>query len=130
MRNINNHKLKLSQKIKKIIEIVLDKKCEDIVIIDLRKFNHISDFFIVCSSDSYTQIEAVIYELKKLSKSKKRMRIKNIEYKPNAVWNVVDYGDTILHIFEKNWREFYDIEGLWADAKKYRVEPNGNIRTD
>lgn len=126
----NGHKLKIPQKIKKIIEVVLDKKCEDVVIIDIRKFNHISDFFIVCSSDSNAQTEAVIYELKKLSKNKKRMRIKNIEYNPKAVWNIIDYGDIILHIFEKNWRDFYDLEGLWADAKKYRVEPNGNIKAD
>lgn len=120
-------KLKLSQKLKKILEVVLDKKCEDVLIIDIRKFNHISDFFIVCSSDSSAQAEAVIYELKKLSKNKKRMKINSIESKPNTVWNVIDYGDVILHIFEKDWRKFYDLEGLWVDAKKYRVEPNGNI---
>lgn len=121
-------KIKISQKLKKIINTVLDKKCENIVVIDLRKFNHIADFFVICESGSSTQTEAVVYEFKRLSKSLKGMNIRNIEFKANAGWNIIDFGDIILHIFDRESRSFYDLEGLWIDAKKFYVEPDGKIR--
>ncbi|MCS7212828.1 MAG: ribosome silencing factor [Candidatus Calescibacterium sp.] len=127
-QQIKDKKIKISQKLKRIIDTVLDKKCENIVVIDLRKFNHIADFFVICESGSSTQTEAVVYEFKKLSKSLKSMNIRNIEFRANAGWNVVDFGDIILHIFDRESRRFYDLEGLWIDAKKFYVEPDGSIR--
>lgn len=119
---------RIPAKIKKIIGVVLDKKGQNIVIIDLRKFNHISDFFVICNSESSVQTEAIIYELKKLSKKMKRMKVLNIEFDKNSKWNVVDFGDVILHIFDKEGRKFYDLEGLWADARKFYVNQNGEIK--
>lgn len=121
---------KISSKLRKIVDVLLDKKCEDIVIVDLRRFNHICDFFVICNSFSHTQTEAVIYDLKKLSKNEKKMGIKHVDFNPTSLWNVVDFGDVIVHIFDKERRKFYDLEGLWIDAKKLYVNPDGSVKTD
>lgn len=120
---------KISSKLKKIIKIVLDKGCHDVVVLDLRKFRHVCDFFVICTSDSSVQTEAVIHEIKRDSKASKRggLTIKNVDFNPTASWNVVDFGDIMLHIFDSKSRSFYDLEGLWADARTLCVRENGSI---
>ena len=102
-----------------ILRIIIEKKAEDIVIIDLRNFNHISDFFVVCTASSSTHRKAIIEEIEEKINGEK---ILSVDFNPSSGWNVIDCGEFILHIFEEEQRKFYDIEGLWVDAKHIRVD--------
>lgn len=103
---------------KTIVNAIEELKGEDIVCLDLRKLkNAISDFFIICSGNSNTQVDAIanfVYE-----NVSKKLKVKpwHSEGFQNAEWILLDYVDTVVHIFQKETREFYNIENLWADAE-------------
>lgn len=103
---------------KTIVKAIEELKGEDIVCLDLRKLkNAISDFFIICSGNSNTQVDAIanfVYE-----DVSKKLKVKpwHSEGFQNAEWILLDYVDTVVHIFQKETREFYNIENLWADAE-------------
>ena len=102
--------------IKKIISLIQDKKGYDIKIIDLKGISSLTDYFIICSSDSDPQTRAIANHIKKdLSKLKiKPFQIEGLDYMD---WILMDYFDIVVHVFKKDTRKFYDIERLWADAK-------------
>jgi ribosome-associated protein len=95
-----------------------DLKGENIVSIDLRETgNAVCDFFVICSGTSNTHVNA-------LSKAVQEEIRKTLSDKPwhsegfgNAEWILLDYVNVVIHIFQEETREFYNIEGLWADAK-------------
>ena len=109
----------LPETLQDVLKIIIEKKAEDIVIIDLRNFNHISDFFVVCTASSSTHRKAIVDEIEEKINGEK---ILSVDFNPSSGWNVVDCGDFILHIFEEEQRKFYDIEGLWADARHIKVD--------
>ena len=100
-----------------VINGMQEKKGFDIVKMDLRKIpNSITDFFIICSGNSDTQIDAI-------SNSVDGEVFKGTQQNPwhregiqNREWILLDYVDVVVHIFRKDRREFYDIESLWGDA--------------
>lgn len=100
-------------------EICDEKKAKDIVVLDVRKITTISDYFIVCSTSNERQARAIAEELRMRLKEmgKRELGIEGID---DARWVLQDFGDIVLHIFNEAHREFYDIEGLWADAKHVR----------
>ena len=102
--------------IKKIVSLIQEKKGYDIKIIDLKGISSLTDYFIICSSDSDPQTRAIANHIKKdLSRVKiKPFQIEGLEYMD---WILMDYFNIVIHIFKKETREFYDIERLWADAK-------------
>ncbi len=102
--------------IKKIVTLIQDKKGYDIKIIDLKGISSLTDYFIICSSDSDPQTRAITNHIKKdLSRDKvKPFQIEGLDYMD---WILMDYFDIVIHIFKKEKREFYDIERLWGDAK-------------
>ena len=98
-----------------ISEIIFSKKGYDVKIIDLRDVTTLTDFFVICSADSDTQVKAIADEVdKKLrddgvkSWHKEGYRALN--------WVLLDYVDVVAHIFKKDAREFYNLEKLWGDA--------------
>lgn len=100
-----------------IVEGMLEKKAKNVVLMDLREIpNSISDFFVVCSGTSDTQLDAI-------SRSVEESVVKNLKEKPwhqeglsNREWILMDYSDVVVHIFREERREFFDIESLWGDA--------------
>lgn len=100
-----------------LIKGLQDKKAENIVTIDLRGLeNAICDFFIICTGTSNTHVSA-------LAKAAEEDARKTLGEKPwhsegfgNAEWVLLDYVNTVVHIFQDEARNFYNIEGLWADA--------------
>ncbi|GBD03419.1 Ribosomal silencing factor RsfS [bacterium HR19] len=110
-------------KIQKIIKKLMDKKAKDIVIIDLRNFNHITDFFIICTCESSNHRKAVIESLEEEMKNL-NISILFSDFNPLSQWNVLDLDDVIVHVFEEEARRFYDIEGLWSDAPQIKISEN------
>ncbi len=109
--------------VKKVVEGLQEKKGKKIAVIDLSEIeNTICSFFVVCEGDSSTHVEAVAGSVVDYVS-------KNTSEKPlskdgfgNAYWIAVDYGDVIVHVFQKEPRRFYNIESLWADGKLTWIE--------
>lgn len=103
-------------------EVCDEKKAKDIVVLDVRKITTISDYFVVCSTTNERQARAIAEELRLKFRDlgKREMGVEGLE---DARWVLQDFGDIVLHLFHESQREFYDIEGLWADAKHVRWKP-------
>jgi ribosome-associated protein len=101
-----------------IIKGLEDVKGEDIQLFDLREIeNTVTDYFIICTGNSNTQVNALSQSIQKLVSKELKDKPWHIEGEANAEWILMDYVNVVVHIFQKKAREFYDIEGLWGDAK-------------
>lgn len=100
-----------------MIEAIQNIKGHDIVRLDLRKVQDApTDFFIVCHGDSDTQVRAIANNISKEVKALTG-QTPHIEGQRNGTWVIVDYFTTVVHVFYKDTRKFYDIESLWGDAE-------------
>jgi ribosome-associated protein len=94
--------------------LALDKKAEDVRILDIRRISSIADYLVLANghSDKQTQAiaESVRIELKKFG------QVLDIEGLREGNWVILDYGDVILHVFKEEVRRYYDLDGLWSDA--------------
>ena len=91
------------------------------MILDLQGLTSITDYFVICSGESTTQVKAIEEQIEeKFKESKvKPLGIEGLTYNH---WVLMDYGDVIIHIFEEETRAFYELEKLWIDAKRIPVE--------
>lgn len=106
-----------------IARLALTKKAQDVVIMDLRPLTSMTDFFVVCSADSDTQIKAIADAVVEGTEKKGTPPWHKETGSPN--WVLLDYSDVVLHIFHKSARAFYNLEKLWGDAKIKRVSDSG-----
>ena len=110
--------LKTEQVVNKIIEALEDNKAHQIVKIDLRKIeNCFCSFFVICHGTSGTHIAGLTDAVEEKVREDLDERPFHIEGLHTAQWVVVDYGDIVVHIFEKELRDYYQLEDFWADAK-------------
>lgn len=101
-----------------IVEAMQNVKAENIISLDLREIpNAVTDFFIVCHGNSNTQVEAIAKSIERHTRDVLKEKPWHHEGNGNAQWILMDYVNVVAHIFYKEAREFYNIEGLWADAK-------------
>lgn len=101
-----------------IIEGIRDKKGKNILQLDLRRLEDApADFFIICEGDSNTHIKAISDSIYKKVKDELQTSPSHIEGSSNARWVLMDYFNTVVHVFYPETREFYDIEQLWSDAQ-------------
>ena len=120
--------IKKERDIQLIEEIILgieNVKGEKINQLDLRKLeNTPCDFFIVCSGNSNTQVSAIVNSvLKRVSKALKEKPF-HTEGLDNAEWVLIDYVNVVVHIFQNQIREYYNLEELWGDAKSTQIASN------
>ncbi len=109
--------------IDKIVEAIQDTKGEDIKIFDLSNIeNSVAETFIICSGNSNTQVSAIAGNIEKKVRNEIKERPWHVEGTDNAMWVLVDYVSVVVHIFQRETREYYDIEELWGDAKITNVE--------
>lgn len=108
-----------------VVEGMLDKKAHDIVIMDLRSIkNAVSDFFVLCSGNSDTQIDAISDSVEEYIHKQVKQNPWRREGRQNKEWVLLDYIDVVAHVFNKDKRGFYGLEELWGDAKISRIESN------
>lgn len=105
----------------KIADFMLQKKATDIVVMDLRELTSITDFFVICSASSDTQIKSISDFIKTESKKLDEMLWHNEGYS-NLSWVLMDFVNVVVHIFLDATRKFYNLEGLWADAEVFEVK--------
>ncbi len=100
-----------------IVEGIQRKKGIDIVKIDLTKINHTEcKYFIICHGNSNTQVDAIAHSVEDTVEELLNEKTWHKDGYRNSIWILLDYADIMVHVFQKDSRQFYDLENLWADA--------------
>ena len=104
--------------LKNIINVIQEIKGKDVVSLDLRKINSaICQYFIICTGTSSTHVKSIENKIKKTISKNLNEKPFNTEGKKSSEWILMDYYDIIVHIFQEQTRDFYNIEDFWGDAK-------------
>ena len=103
------------------IKAMEDKKAEDISLIDISEVSVIADYFLIASGSNRSQIQAIIDNVE-VTLGRAGAALKQIEGYDTANWVLMDYGDIIVHVFDRDNRLFYDLERIWRDGKKVDIE--------
>ena len=117
----------LENKSSKLVEIIIkgiqEKKGKDIISINLKNLKHaICDYFVICHGNSTRQVDAIANSIEEEVKKATSENVWHKEGYGNAQWILLDYSDVVVHVFQEETREFYNIEGLWADAEIRKLE--------
>jgi len=105
-----------------VVHGMLEKKATNIVVMDLRNIkNAITDFFVICSGNTDTQIDAIADSIDEEIFKASRLHPWHQEGKQNKEWILLDYVDVVAHVFRKDRRKFYDLESLWGDAELSQI---------
>jgi len=107
---------------RRIAAMALEKKADDLVILDMRERVPYCDFFVICSGRSRRQVRAISDALLQGMKAE-GVRATSVEGCDSSRWILMDFGDIVVHIFDEHQRDFYDLETLWGDAPRLSVEP-------
>lgn len=106
-----------------ILEGIKKIKGENISIIDLSTINYTEcGYFIICQGNSNTQVSSIANSVEETVKEDVGKNAWHTEGYKNAIWVLIDYGEVVVHVFQKDSRSFYNLEGLWADAKITKVD--------
>jgi ribosome-associated protein len=105
---------------KKIAKLTLTKKAADVSVLDLRKLSDVTDFFILCSGDSDTQVRAIANAVID-GTTEGGLKPWHSEGMSNAEWVIIDYVDVVVHVFQRNFRSYYNLEKLWGDAPSEKL---------
>jgi ribosome-associated protein len=120
---MTKEKINADQLITTIIGGIEEVKGKEITILDLRAIeNTVCDYFIVCEGTSNTQVNAIVNSIQKQVSKTLKDKPWHIEGSENADWVLMDYVNIVVHVFQKHIRAYYDIEGLWGDAKTTQIE--------
>lgn len=100
-----------------IIDAIQDRKGKDITLVDLSGVESTTmSNFIICQGNTPTQVAAIADNVRESLLEKARVKPYNYDGYRNSQWIVIDYGDTLVHIFTPDTREHYNLEGLWSDG--------------
>lgn len=110
----------LIEKVKTVTDALEDKKGVNITVLDLSSVSDITDCFVICSGTNRSQIQALSDGAEE-ALAKMSIMHKGIEGYDTANWILMDYGDLVVHVFDKDSRELYDLERVWADAEKVEI---------
>jgi len=108
-----------------VLKGIFEKKGHDVLKIDLRKLeNRITDYFVICHGSSVTQVDSLcdsVEDTVRLNTGEKTLHVEGLD---NCFWVLLDYGNVIVHIFLEEYRNFYSLESLWADARIEAMKDN------
>ena len=99
------------------IKAILGRKASNVVVLDVADLVSYADVFIICSGRSNRQVSAIADYIK-MDLKKHKIKPLSVEGTKDGHWVLMDYGHVIIHVFYEPVREFYDLEGLWGDAKR------------
>ena len=109
--------------LKTIVEAIQDKKGKNICSLDLTNIGtSICDHFVICNADSTPAVLAIADNIEEEMIVKCNTKVLRQQGKENAFWIIMDFSDIVVHIFQTEYREFYRLEDLWADAVKTTYE--------
>jgi ribosome-associated protein len=117
----------MDTELRKIVDVVVesafDKKGEDILVMDMQEITQLCDYFVIITGFSRPQTRAIADAILENLEEKLGVKKKRIQGKQEGSWILMDFGSVVVHVFLDNLREYYDLEGLWKDAKFERPEP-------
>ena len=97
----------------------------DISLLDLRDIeNTVCSYFVVCTGSSNTHVNAIVSAIKKTVSKELKEKPFHTEGNDNAEWVLIDYVNVVVHVFQKQTRDYYNIEELWGDAKTTKIASN------
>ncbi|MCI0522799.1 MAG: ribosome silencing factor [Bacteroidales bacterium] len=100
-----------------VVKGLFEKKGEKVALIDLRKIeNRVCDYFIISHATSSKQVDSLAWSVEDIVRRETGRKPYHIEGRENCIWVLLDYGDILVHIFQQPYREFYNLESLWADG--------------
>lgn len=102
-------------------EVAAGRHCKDIVVLDLRGKSPATDYFVIATGTSDRQMRTVADEISETAKKQGLQRFGRAGYE-QARWILLDFVDVVIHIFDKQYREYYDLELLWGDAKRLTID--------
>jgi len=100
-----------------IVEVIADKKGEDVLLLDIRDVSILADYFVIGSATSERQAKAIIEGIKQETKQTFDVRPLHVEGESAAGWILVDYGGVVVHLFAPEVRAYYALERLWRDGR-------------
>ena len=103
------------------IKAALDKKAEDVVVLDLRKAGGFTDFFVICTGGNPRQITAIADGVRETLKRDLDERPTLMEGIDRSEWILLDYFNFVVHVFSRDCRAFYGLERLWGNAERHEV---------
>ena len=111
------------QIVNKIVEGIQERKGKNIVVVNLTKLKVAPcNYFVICEGDSNVHVNAVALSVKDYVRDEISVKPYALDGFENSEWIAMDYGQIIVHVFQRRIREFYDIEHLWADADIQYIE--------
>ncbi|WP_068474710.1 ribosome silencing factor [Saccharicrinis aurantiacus] len=120
---INREDLTSKHLVDTVVEGIQEKKGTNIAILDMRKIDgSICQYYVICDGDSTTHVSAIADSIQEFVNKELGEKALSIEGKQNAEWVLVDFVDVIVHVFQRDVRGFYNLEGLWADAERTDIE--------
>ncbi|MBC7189799.1 ribosome silencing factor [Candidatus Aerophobetes bacterium] len=102
-------------------KIIQDKKGQEIVLLNIQKISVICDYFLICSGESPIHMQTIAKELEE-KLGQKGINLLNTDDYLNDRWILLDFGDVVVHIFSPEAREYYQLERLWADAEREKID--------
>ncbi|OQY05555.1 MAG: ribosome silencing factor [Bacteroidetes bacterium 4572_117] len=106
-----------------IVAGMKEKKAVQISILNLEKLEQaVCDYFVICNAESTTQVSAIADSVGHFTLTEAKEKPFHIEGSDNATWILLDYGNVIVHVFQNEFREFYNIEEFWADAVRTDID--------
>ena len=111
-------------------KVAAERHCTDIVVLDLRGKSPATDFFVIATGTSDRQMRTVADEISEVGRGRGFNRFGSAGYEQSK-WILLDYIDVVVHIFDNEYRSYYDLDLLWGDAKrvpvKYKTSEKKNI---
>ena len=104
--------------------IIKERKAINPVLFEVGKLTSIADYFLIASGNSSRQVQAIGRHLSRRMREK-GLKAYGVEGEREGHWILMDYGDLVIHIFYQPVREFYDLEGLWIEAPRIRLNEDG-----
>ena len=100
-----------------VVRGLFEKKGEKVALIDLRNIeNRVCDWFVISHASSTKQVDSLAWSVEDVVRKETGRKPYHIEGRENCIWVLLDYGDILVHIFQQPYRDFYNLESLWADG--------------
>ena len=121
--SVNGQKTADSEKLIEVItDALLERKAEDITVLDVHELTTLADKFVICHANTDVQIKAIADNVNKETKAKLSEKAWKEEGRETRRWVILDYVNVVVHIFKKELREYYALERMWNDAPSQKIE--------
>lgn len=116
----------LPDHVRRAAELSVERKAQDVVVLDLRGISSATDFFVLASGSSDVQVRSIA-EFVRDESAKAGARPDHVEGLRGGTWVLLDYIDLVVHVFHRQAREFYQLETLWGDAPRIEFGEDGSV---